>query len=70
MNSLELFNESKKYISGGVNSPVRAFGNVGGTPFFTDRVDGARIFTCDGRSLVDYGGRLFSATTIRRYAPR
>lgn len=54
MNSLELFNESKKYISGGVNSPVRAFGNVGGTPFFTDRVDGARIFTCDGRSLVDY----------------
>ncbi len=54
MTSQELFNESKKYISGGVNSPVRAFGNVGGTPFFTSSVDGARINTCDGRSLVDF----------------
>ena len=54
MTSQELFNESKKYISGGVNSPVRAFGNVGGTPFFTSSVDGARIKTCDGKSLVDF----------------
>ena len=54
MTSKELFEESKKYISGGVNSPVRAFGNVGGTPFFTESVDGARIKTCDGKTLVDY----------------
>ena len=54
MDSLELFNESKKYISGGVNSPVRAFGNVGGTPFFTHSVDGAKIRTCDGETLIDY----------------
>ena len=54
MTSQELFNESKKYISGGVNSPVRAFGNVGGTPFFTSSVDGAYIKTCDGKTLVDF----------------
>ncbi len=54
MTSKELFEESKKYISGGVNSPVRAFGNVGGTPFFTKSVDGSKINTCDGNTLVDF----------------
>ena len=54
MTSKELFQESKKYISGGVNSPVRAFGNVGGEPFFTSSVDGAHIKTCDGKTLVDF----------------
>lgn len=54
MTSKELFEVSKKYISGGVNSPVRAFGNVGGEPFFTSSVDGAHIKTCDGKTLIDY----------------
>ncbi len=54
MTSKELFEESKKYISGGVNSPVRAFGNVGGTPFFTKSVDGSKINTCDNKTLVDF----------------
>lgn len=54
MDSKQLFEESKKCISGGVNSPVRAFGNVGGTPFFTSSVDGAHINTCDGKTLVDF----------------
>ncbi len=54
MTSKQLFEESKKYISGGVNSPVRAFGNVGGIPFFTESVDGSKIKTCDGKTLVDY----------------
>ena len=54
MDSKQLFEESKKYISGGVNSPVRAFGNVGGTPFFTSSVDGAHINTCVGKTLVDF----------------
>ena len=54
MDSKQLFEESKKYISGGVNSPVRAFGNEGGTPFFTSSVDGAHINTCDGKTLVDF----------------
>ncbi len=54
MTSKELFEQSKKYISGGVNSPVRAFGNVGGIPFFTKSVDGAKINTCDGGTLVDF----------------
>lgn len=52
--SQNLFDESKKYIAGGVNSPVRAFGNVGGTPFFTRSVDGSKISTCDGKTLVDF----------------
>lgn len=54
MNSSELFEESKKYIPGGVNSPVRAFRSVGGTPFFTRSVCGSRIKTVDGKELVDF----------------
>lgn len=53
MNSSELFSESKKYMPGGVNSPVRAFGGVGGEPFFTARADGCELATCDGRRLID-----------------
>jgi glutamate-1-semialdehyde 2,1-aminomutase len=41
-------------MPGGVNSPVRAFRSVGGTPFFTERAEGCRLFTVDGVSLVDY----------------
>lgn len=54
MNSKELFEESKKYIPGGVNSPVRAFRGVGGEPFFTRSAHGDKLCTEDGRELVDF----------------
>lgn len=51
-----LFAESLKYIPGGVNSPVRAFRAVGGTPFFVNRAKGSRIWDVDGNELIDYVG--------------
>ena len=51
-----LFAESLKYIPGGVNSPVRAFRAVGGTPFFVGRAKGSRIWDVDGNELIDYMG--------------
>jgi glutamate-1-semialdehyde 2,1-aminomutase len=45
-----------KYIPGGVNSPVRAFRAVGGTPFFVDKAKGARVWDVDGNELIDYVG--------------
>ncbi len=49
-----LFNEAKQYIPGGVNSPVRAFKAVGGTPIFIDRADGAYLFDADNKRYIDY----------------
>ena len=43
-------------MPGGVNSPVRAFRGVGGTPFFVARAEGARLEDVDGRSYVDFLG--------------
>src|SRR5687767_1107983 len=54
--SEELFLEALKYIPGGVNSPVRAFRAVGGTPFFVNRAAGARVFDVDGNEYIDYVG--------------
>jgi len=54
--SSKLFALAKQYIPGGVNSPVRAFRNVGGEPFFVKRAKGCRIEDVDGRSLIDYVG--------------
>jgi glutamate-1-semialdehyde 2,1-aminomutase len=51
--SESLFNRSKKFIPGGVNSPVRAFNSVGGTPVFMKRAKGAYLFDEDGNSYVD-----------------
>jgi len=51
-----LFEEAKRYIPGGVNSPVRAFGSVGGTPVFVKRAAGAYIFDEDDRRYIDYIG--------------
>ena len=51
-----LFAESLKHIPGGVNSPVRAFRAVGGTPFFVNRASGARIWDVDGNEHLDYVG--------------
>ena len=54
MTSQTLFNRAKAAIPGGVNSPVRAFRSVGGTPFFTERAEGAHLHTADGRDLIDF----------------
>lgn len=54
--SERLFAEAVKYIPGGVNSPVRAFGSVGLTPRFISRADGSHIYDVDGRSYIDYIG--------------
>ncbi len=54
--SQKLFATAKQFIPGGVNSPVRAFRNVGGEPFFVRRAKAARIQDVDGRDLIDYVG--------------
>ncbi len=54
--SESLFQTAKRYIPGGVNSPVRAFRNVDGEPFFVRRAKGCRIWDVDGRDLIDYVG--------------
>ena len=56
MTSHDLFRNASQVIPGGVNSPVRAFRGVGGEPFFAARADGARLFTVEGRELIDYVG--------------
>ena len=52
--SATLFERAKELIPGGVNSPVRAFRSVGGTPFFTNRASGCHLHTVDGQELIDY----------------
>ncbi len=48
------FEEASKYIPGGVDSPVRAFGSVGGTPPFIERGEGAYLFDIDGNKYIDF----------------
>ncbi len=52
--SEQLFDRAKQTIPGGVNSPVRAFKAVGGTPIFIDHADGAYIFDTEGKRYIDY----------------
>ena len=52
--SAELFDRAKGVLPGGVNSPVRAFRAVGGTPFFVASAAGCRLTDVDGRSYIDY----------------
>jgi glutamate-1-semialdehyde 2,1-aminomutase len=52
--SRALFNKAVGLMPGGVNSPVRAFRAVGGSPLFISRAKGARIFDVDGNSFIDY----------------
>lgn len=52
----QLFEQSQQYIPGGVNSPVRAFKSVGGTPIFFQRGQGAHFWDADGKSYIDYVG--------------
>ena len=54
--SAQLFENAKTIIPGGVNSPVRAFNGVGGTPCFIKRADGAHIFDADDNAYIDYVG--------------
>jgi glutamate-1-semialdehyde 2,1-aminomutase len=54
--SHQLFVEAKKYIPGGVNSPVRAFKSVGGEPLFIKRGRGSKLYDVDGNSFIDYIG--------------
>jgi len=51
-----LFQRAQLTIPGGVNSPVRAFKSVGGTPVFIERADGAYLFDVDGKRYIDYIG--------------
>jgi glutamate-1-semialdehyde 2,1-aminomutase len=52
--SKTLYERAVQSIPGGVNSPARAFGSVGGNPIFIDRGEGSRIFDADGNSYIDY----------------
>jgi glutamate-1-semialdehyde 2,1-aminomutase len=54
--SEELFARASRVIPGGVNSPVRAFKAVGGTPLFIRKANGARVVDADGKAYVDYVG--------------
>ncbi|WP_028595236.1 glutamate-1-semialdehyde 2,1-aminomutase [Paenibacillus assamensis] len=54
--SRAVFEQSKQYIPGGVNSPVRAFKSVGLTPMVMERGEGSRVFDIDGNSFIDYVG--------------
>ena len=54
--SSELFELASRHIPGGVNSPVRAFKGVGGTPPFIERAEGPFVFDVDGRRYIDYVG--------------
>ena len=54
--SASLWRQARTVIPGGVNSPVRAFGAVGGTPVFFDRGEGCRLYDVDGSEYIDYVG--------------
>ena len=54
--SEQLFEQALRVIPGGVNSPVRAFNGVGGTPLFIDRAEGAYLIDVDGNRYIDYVG--------------
>jgi glutamate-1-semialdehyde 2,1-aminomutase len=53
-NSSDLFSRAQKILVGGVNSPVRAFRAVGGTPLIIERGAGSRLWAVDGREFIDY----------------
>ena len=66
--SADLFARARLRIPGGVNSPVRAFRNVGDEPFFVERGQGARIWDVDGNEYIDYVGSW--GPTILGHAPK
>jgi len=56
MRSKQLFEKAQHYMPGGVNSPVRAFNAVGGTPPYIDHAKGAYLYDADGKRYIDYVG--------------
>ncbi len=54
--SAELFSQAKQVIPGGVNSPVRSFSGVGGTPVYIDRASGAYVYDNENKRYIDYVG--------------
>ena len=52
--SQQLFSRAQQSIPGGVNSPVRAFKSVGGTPIFIEKAKGAYLYDADGNKYIDY----------------
>lgn len=60
----KLFSEAKKYLPGGVNSPVRAFKSVGRGPLFISKAKGQYIFDVDGNKFIDYV-RVLGADDLR-----
>lgn len=52
--SAELYEKAKEYFPGGVNSPVRAFKSVYGTPLFIEKGDGSRLWDADGNEFIDF----------------
>lgn len=56
LQSVEQFERAQACIPGGVNSPARAFGGVGGTPVFIERADGPFLYDIDGNQYIDYVG--------------
>lgn len=52
----QLFIDAKRHIPGGVNSPVRAFAGVGGTPVFISRAKGSKMYDTQGKAYIDYVG--------------
>ncbi|MEM7287510.1 MAG: glutamate-1-semialdehyde 2,1-aminomutase [Actinomycetota bacterium] len=54
MNNAELFERAKLVMPGGVNSPVRSFRSVGGTPYFVERAQGPYVWDAEGKRYIDY----------------
>src|SRR5205809_4629883 len=67
--SERLFERARHVIPGGVNSPVRAFRGVGGTPRFIARGEGSHIFDVDGNEYIDYIGSWGPLLTGHRPKP-
>ncbi len=67
--SAELLARAERIIPGGVNSPVRAFKGVGGTPPFIQRGDGCRLYDVDGNSYIDYVGSWGPLILGHRFPP-
>ena len=66
--SKQLFEKARTLFPGGVNSPVRAFAAVGGSPHFIARASGARVTDIDGNTFIDYVGSW--GPMIHGHAPR
>ena len=65
--SSNLFKEAQKFIPGGVNSPVRAFKSVGGTPIFIEKANGALLYDADGNSYLDYISMLHNDVILNSF---